>query len=485
MTQYIKPQKHQIKINRSDINRHCYEKTIVEIKSEYTEFLLNIMTPLVYEGLKSMYDNALVVEERYRRADVKNIGVFKLFQTILKGIPTLNNIQIEDEAKRIKEHSRCSEWFDDLVKAVVKSHIQLLTFNNGSYKSKIIEEKHHEKVNVNMFVHKCYIECSRIFFDYPQLFWHKISTVEIKHNQREIYELIGKAIKEAIRHQLPIRLILNEYLSNDYIDHLSDDKYISVHDMVSRDLHGSKKVFNGGDNNRYDDDKNDNDDGDDDNEDDDDDDDDDDDNYDDDIDSNDNYNDKSKNNRTHRKSSQNSYYGVNDGILEEDDNEIDSDVDDIEQLVNESDKISDKENKMTNEIISKVIKTGNNNETRDIKYGNDNNNNNIDDKDDKDSAHIDNLVLENTEQPTKKDMNVSKIDTEPKIMYVPIANTVSKNTNADYLRNEIEKFKERQKLNINIINKIDPKPPTQQVPRPTQESKLEPVQGMIESITQH
>ena len=35
---------------------HFYERNIVEIKNEYTTFLVTMITPPIYEGMKSIYD---------------------------------------------------------------------------------------------------------------------------------------------------------------------------------------------------------------------------------------------------------------------------------------------------------------------------------------------------------------------------------------------------------------------------------------------
>ena len=71
---------------------HYYEKNIVEIKNEYTDFLINILTPLLSEGIKSIYDKAVKIEEGFRQRQiedntVENPGVFKLFQICLRDIP--------------------------------------------------------------------------------------------------------------------------------------------------------------------------------------------------------------------------------------------------------------------------------------------------------------------------------------------------------------------------------------------------------------
>jgi hypothetical protein len=222
---------------------HYYEKNIVEIKNEYTDFLINILTPIIHEGIKSIYDKAVKIEESFKKKEqmdpnFKNPGVFKIFQLCLRDIPNLNSAAIESEVNRIKERTKCSEWFDALLKSTIKSHIVLLTFNTKKKKSKIVEEKYHEKIDTNLFIHKCYIESSRIFFNYPELFWHLFTTIDIKRNQREIYDLIKSAIKEAIRKSLPMKLMLDEYLRNDYDydDYLrSEENFKKIKKMVGSD----------------------------------------------------------------------------------------------------------------------------------------------------------------------------------------------------------------------------------------------------------
>lgn len=198
---------------------HYYEKNIVDIKSEYTSYLINILVPLIYEGFQSIYNHAIDIHEQIENNDrtQQHPDLTKIFQICLRDIPALNQIAIENEVKRIKEFSRCSEIFDDLIKAVMKSYIILLTFNASGKTCKLVSEKYHDKVNINDFIHKCYVECANIFYNNPELFWHghdKDTQILCKNNS---YDYIRQGIIEAIHKSLPIKDILREYLTNDYI----------------------------------------------------------------------------------------------------------------------------------------------------------------------------------------------------------------------------------------------------------------------------
>jgi len=229
---------------------HFYERNIVEIKTEYTSFLTNIMSPLIHEGIRKIYDKACETEKQFKEAikdnpnmELKNPGVLRIFQEFLLGIKNLNNYKIEAETNRIREASKCYDWFDDLVKGVIKSYIVLLTYNASEKRCRLVDEKFHNLIDIKTFVHKCYVETARMFYNYPELFWHGFSTVEIKRNQREAYELIKISIIEAIRKMLPMKLILEEYLKNDYIhddneisEHMPQSRYHNMRSIVKRDM---------------------------------------------------------------------------------------------------------------------------------------------------------------------------------------------------------------------------------------------------------
>lgn len=226
---------------------HFFEKTIVEAKDIYTEYLINVLQPLIYEGFNSIYEKAVGLEKTYTDAskvdaNVKNPGVLILFQHFLLGIDKLNDNLIEEESKRMRDNSRCADIFDDLIKAVIKSHIIVLTYTASGKRCKIVAEKLHEKVETKIFIHKCYVECARIFYDHPTLFWHEFSNSELKENQRIIYQLVKIGIKNAIKRTLPMKSILEEYLKNDYVEESENtDGYMKVKDLLRRDLEGGNK----------------------------------------------------------------------------------------------------------------------------------------------------------------------------------------------------------------------------------------------------
>lgn len=179
---------------------------LVETKNEYTIQLVNILTPHIFEGFESIY-----LESRKIIKKGEENKLLKAFQQFIKRIPSWNANLIETETKRIETASQC-DFIDNLLKAVIKANIILLTNNN--IKKEDIDEKYLD-IPLSKFIHKCYVECARQFYTSPYLFYHDIKPIDKKRNQRDCNEIIKSSIKEAIRKMLPVQHILNKYLGEE------------------------------------------------------------------------------------------------------------------------------------------------------------------------------------------------------------------------------------------------------------------------------
>lgn len=180
----------------------------LEIKNEYTEHLVDTLTPYIYEGLNSMYQSAVETAKKAIAED----KILIIFQKILQSVPEWNQLRIEEETNRIKQMSNTNDYMDDLVRAVVKSNIILLAYSNNI--SSIVGQAFYSTLTTQSFIHKCYIECSKDAHNNPFLFFHDIEPMDLKRNQIMINRNIQSGIIRAIRKILPISLILKEYLVN-------------------------------------------------------------------------------------------------------------------------------------------------------------------------------------------------------------------------------------------------------------------------------
>jgi hypothetical protein len=193
---------------------------IVETKKEYTTNLINIITPFLYEGFKSIYDEAIKVSNHKEE--------LKTFQIFLQRILNWKDEIIMAETKRILLDSGCSDILEDLLKAVIKSNIMVLTNTPPDKKNKL---QINYIIEFNKFIHYSYIESAKAIFQNPFLFLHNIPDNEKSRNKKETIELIKNCIEEAIRKMIPLDLILKEYLGNSYSESNNNmDKSLSNRD---------------------------------------------------------------------------------------------------------------------------------------------------------------------------------------------------------------------------------------------------------------
>ena len=202
---------------------------LVEIKTEYTLQLTNILSPLIYEGISSIYEDAIKVSKENEE--------LKIFQTFLKKIPKWSNNLLENESIRILNTSGCADLIKDLINAIIKVNTMILTNTENKDKLKI-----NTRIDFITFIHRCYIETARIFYNNPYLFYHKCSQYDLKKNERKALDSVKNAIAEAIRKMLPLKLILQEYLGNSFKDNNESDFENTISDTDKTNL---KSLING------------------------------------------------------------------------------------------------------------------------------------------------------------------------------------------------------------------------------------------------
>lgn len=221
---------------------------LVETKNEYTIQLINILTPHIYDGFESIYTESKKI---IKKGEEKKL--LKAFQQFIRRIPQWNETLIENETNRVKTTSRC-DFLENLLKAVIKANIVLLSNSQQTVSNNIA--KKFLDIPLKKFLHRCYIECARQFYNSPYLFYHEIKPIDKKRNQRDCYDIIKSSIKEAIRKILPVQDILNSYLGTNVDNCMVEvDKPISMIDsenlrqLVNKDLNENSNVVETSDNN--------------------------------------------------------------------------------------------------------------------------------------------------------------------------------------------------------------------------------------------
>ena len=188
---------------------------LVDAKLEYTKQLVNIISPNIFLGVKTLYNKCNEICKLENSNDI-----LYRFQVELSEIPKWNQEVINSEYHKLIENSKC-DWLEDLLTAVFVSHTRILTSINSN--------KNKNKINlkipkVDHFIHLCYIEIARYFWKNTYLFDDSVNKYEYQRNRRETEQIIDTIINETIRKQLPVKHILKEYLGSEFKDNVPTEQ---------------------------------------------------------------------------------------------------------------------------------------------------------------------------------------------------------------------------------------------------------------------
>jgi len=177
---------------------------LYESRNEFTARLVNILTPHVIEGMRSIFDEAWKL-----CADNDEESKYLMtFQNFLSRVPKWNSTIIEQECARIKERSSCN-YIEELIACVHVVQLKSLTCMRVGMKNK--------KVNVDVpkatdFVHNVYINVARKLYTNVYLFERNVHSLQAQRNRREIEIIVQECIMNAMRDTIPIEKLLKIYM---------------------------------------------------------------------------------------------------------------------------------------------------------------------------------------------------------------------------------------------------------------------------------
>ena len=178
--------------------------SLSESKNEWCARLLNILTPTITQGLKSIFDEAWKLCVDNKETD----KYLMTFQNFLTRVPKWNQTIIDNEKTRIIETSGCT-YLEELVTCVHIIQLKALTCVRVGSKQK--------KIDINVpsisdFIHKIYIHVARKIYTNIYLFEKNIAPLQTQKNNREIEITIKECILNAIRDSVPVEHILRAYM---------------------------------------------------------------------------------------------------------------------------------------------------------------------------------------------------------------------------------------------------------------------------------
>jgi hypothetical protein len=175
-----------------------------ESRNEWCARLLTILTPLIIEGFRSIFDESLKLCKENGEMD----KYLMTFQNLIARIPKWNQTIVDQEKDRIIQRSACT-YLEELVTCVHIIQLKLLTAMRVGQKQK--------KIDINIpklddFLHKAYINVARKLYKNIYLFELNIPPLQIQKNNRELELIVQECILNAIRDSIPIEYILRAYM---------------------------------------------------------------------------------------------------------------------------------------------------------------------------------------------------------------------------------------------------------------------------------
>jgi hypothetical protein len=175
-----------------------------ESRNEWCARLVSIFTPLVSEGIRSIFNEAWKLCQ-----DTDEMNKYLMtFQNLLSRVPKWNSVIIEEEKKRIIERSGCN-YLEDLITCVHIIQLKVLTCIRVGNKQKKIDIS---IPKLDAFIHKIYIHAARKIYMNVYLFEKSITSLQQQKYSREMEIIIQDCILTAIRESIPTEEIIRAYM---------------------------------------------------------------------------------------------------------------------------------------------------------------------------------------------------------------------------------------------------------------------------------
>lgn len=175
-----------------------------ESRNEWCSRLVSIFTPLIREGVRSIFNEAWKMCLDNDEAN----KYLMTFQNLLSRVPKWNNNIVEEEKKRIIERSGC-DYLEDLITCVHIIQLKILTCIRVGNKQKKIDIT---IPKLESFIHKVYINVARKIYANVYLFEKKVNPLQQQRNNRELEQIIEECIMNSIRESIPTESIIRAYM---------------------------------------------------------------------------------------------------------------------------------------------------------------------------------------------------------------------------------------------------------------------------------
>ena len=189
-----------------------------EAKNEYSANLVNILTPLIIQGLQSIFKEAC----NLCQSNDEDSKYLMTFQNFLTRVPKWNQEIINNETKRIIQQSKCS-YLEDLLTCVHITQLKVLTSIRVATKQKKIDI---DIPKLTDFIHKVYIKCARKCYSNVYLFETDVAPLTQQKNLRECETICKECILNTVRESMPVEKILRAYIDETTEEEIVEEEVV-------------------------------------------------------------------------------------------------------------------------------------------------------------------------------------------------------------------------------------------------------------------
>lgn len=175
-----------------------------ESKNEWCCYLVDILTPLLAQGVRSIFQQAYKM--CLEKSEVSKY--LMTFQNLLSLVSKWNSITIEQERKRIVEQSGCS-YLEELIVCVHIIHLKVMTHIRVGNRQKKIDIS---LPKLDDFVHKAYIHIARRVYKNVYLFEVGVDSLTQQKYTRELDLIVQESLLCTVRDSIPKEQIIRSFL---------------------------------------------------------------------------------------------------------------------------------------------------------------------------------------------------------------------------------------------------------------------------------
>ena len=204
--------------------------SLYESKNEWASRLVNILTPLIQEGIRSILDEAVKLCVGNKEQD----KYLMTFQNLLSRVPKWNPNIIKEETSRIKERSTCG-YLEDLITCVHIIHLKCMTVMRVGNKQKKVDIKIPQLAD---FIHKIYVNTARKVYSNVYIFERGIQPLHTQRNNREFEIIVKECIYNTIRDNIPVEELIKMYLEDtieDVVEVTENEEVIQQEPILSEE----------------------------------------------------------------------------------------------------------------------------------------------------------------------------------------------------------------------------------------------------------